>query len=83
MGIETVIVFGATGTQGRPQVKELLRQGYSVKAVSRKPDLLDHPDFAVPGMYRPTTMMSLHSTPRWLGWMRSSTRPNPWATWPG
>jgi uncharacterized protein YbjT (DUF2867 family) len=46
MDIKTVIVFGATGTQGRPQVKELVRQGYSVKAVSRDPKSLEHEDFA-------------------------------------
>lgn len=41
MKIETIIVFGATGFQGRPQVREALSQGYKVKAVSRDPKLLE------------------------------------------
>jgi uncharacterized protein YbjT (DUF2867 family) len=41
MNIETIIVFGATGFQGRPQVREALSQGYRVKAVSREPKLLE------------------------------------------
>lgn len=40
MKIEKVIVFGATGFQGRPQVREALAQGYKVKAVSRDPKAL-------------------------------------------
>ena len=40
MDIKTVIIFGATGAQGRPQVREALKQGYKVKAVSRDPKLL-------------------------------------------
>jgi len=46
MDIRTVIVFGATGAQGRPQVKELIKQGYNVKAVSRDANSLAHADFA-------------------------------------
>lgn len=45
MAIKSVVVFGATGTQGRPQVRELVAQGYKARAVSRKAALLDHPDF--------------------------------------
>lgn len=45
MTIETVIVFGATGMQGRQQPRELLKNGYNVKVVSRKLELLDGPDF--------------------------------------
>jgi uncharacterized protein YbjT (DUF2867 family) len=40
MNAEKIIVFGATGFQGRPQVREALSQGYKVKAVSRDPTLL-------------------------------------------
>jgi uncharacterized protein YbjT (DUF2867 family) len=40
MSVTRVIVFGATGFQGRPQVREALKQGYQVKAVSRNPELL-------------------------------------------
>jgi uncharacterized protein YbjT (DUF2867 family) len=40
MSAEKIIVFGATGFQGRPQVREALSQGYEVKAVSRDPTLL-------------------------------------------
>lgn len=40
MNIEKIIVFGATGFQGRPQVREALSQGYKVKAVSRDPQSL-------------------------------------------
>lgn len=45
MTIQTVIVFGATGTQGRQQPRELLKHGYKVRVVSRKPDQLNGPDF--------------------------------------
>jgi uncharacterized protein YbjT (DUF2867 family) len=41
MDIKTIIVFGATGFQGRPQVREALREGYKVKAVSREPKQLE------------------------------------------
>lgn len=41
MKIEKLIVFGATGFQGRPQVREALNQGYKVRAVSRDPRSLD------------------------------------------
>lgn len=40
MDIKTVIVFGATGAQGRPQIREALEQGYKVRAVSRDPQRL-------------------------------------------
>lgn len=45
MDIKNVIVFGATGVQGKPQVLEALRQGYTVKAVSRNPDAFSGPEF--------------------------------------
>jgi len=45
MNIKNVIVFGATGQQGRPQVREALRQGYRVKAVSRNPDAFNGPEY--------------------------------------
>lgn len=45
MAIEKVIVFGATGMQGRQQPRELLKHGYKVRVVSRKLELLDGPDF--------------------------------------
>lgn len=41
-----VIVFGATGAQGRAQVLELLRQGHEVRAVSRNPQAFAETDFA-------------------------------------
>jgi len=40
MSIKKIIVFGATGFQGRPQVREALSQGYAVRAVSRDPQAL-------------------------------------------
>lgn len=46
MNIRNVIVFGASGRQGRPQVREALRQGYRVKAVSRKPDAFNGSEYA-------------------------------------
>lgn len=45
MDIKNVIVFGATGVQGKPQVLEALRQGYKVKAVSRNPNAFSAPEF--------------------------------------
>jgi NAD(P)H dehydrogenase (quinone) len=45
MAIEKVIVFGATGMQGRQQPRELLKHGYKVRVVSRKLEQLDGPDF--------------------------------------
>lgn len=45
MTIQTVTVFGATGEQGRHQPRELLKQGYNVRVVSRNLERLDHPDF--------------------------------------
>ena len=45
MTIGTVIVFGATGMQGRQQPRELLKHGYKVRVVSRKLEQLDGPDF--------------------------------------
>lgn len=35
MSIQKVIVFGATGMQGRQQPRELLKRGYQVRVVSR------------------------------------------------
>ncbi len=46
MTIDTIIVFGATGMQGRQQPKELLENGYKVRVVSRQAELLDDPAFA-------------------------------------
>lgn len=37
MGIKNLLVFGATGTQGRPVVDAALRQGLNVRAASRDP----------------------------------------------
>ena len=45
MSIKNVIVFGATGLQGRPQIVEALRQGYAVRAVSRRADVFSAPEF--------------------------------------
>lgn len=45
MNIENVIVFGATEQQGRPQVREALRQGYRVKAVSCNPITFNGPQY--------------------------------------
>lgn len=46
MNVERVIVLGATGAQGIPQVRELCRRGFAVKAVSRRPDAFSAPEFA-------------------------------------
>lgn len=35
---ETVLVFGSTGTQGRPVAGLLLEEGYAVRAVTRNPE---------------------------------------------
>lgn len=43
MNIKTVIIFGATGMQGQPQIVEALRQGYKVKAASRNPSAFANP----------------------------------------
>ncbi len=45
MPIKNVIVFGATGLQGRPQIVEALRQGYAVRAVSRRADVFAAPKY--------------------------------------
>jgi uncharacterized protein YbjT (DUF2867 family) len=47
----TVVVTGATGALGRPVVAELLAQGHSVRAVTRRPNRADVPAGAhtVPG----------------------------------
>jgi len=37
-GRETVLVFGSTGTQGRPVARLLLDAGYAVRAVTRNPE---------------------------------------------
>lgn len=46
MAIKTVLVFGATGFQGRAQLLALVRQGYAVKAVSRDPSAFSDPRYA-------------------------------------
>lgn len=46
MTIEKVIVFGATGMQGRKQPRELIKHGYTVRVTSRMLEQLDEPDFA-------------------------------------
>lgn len=45
MAIRKVVVFGATGFQGRAQLLELLRQGYEVRAVARNPGALSDKEF--------------------------------------
>lgn len=50
MDIKNIIIFGATGVQGQPQVAEALRHGYKVKVASRNPNAFNGPQFkgAVP-----------------------------------
>ncbi|WP_168160007.1 SDR family oxidoreductase [Steroidobacter denitrificans] len=45
MNIKNVIIFGAAGQQGRPQVREALRQGYRIRAVSRRLDAFNDPEY--------------------------------------
>jgi uncharacterized protein YbjT (DUF2867 family) len=45
MTIRTVAVFGASGRQGQAQLRELLRQGYTPRAVSRNPHILANTEF--------------------------------------
>ncbi len=45
MAISKVIIFGATGVQGQPQVREALRQGYQVRVATRNPAAFAGPEF--------------------------------------
>ena len=45
MAIKTVTVFGASGRQGQAQVRQLLRQGYQTRAVSRQKGIFADPAF--------------------------------------
>ena len=45
MDIKSIIVFGASGLQGQPQVIEGLRRGYQVKAACRNPAMFDSERF--------------------------------------
>ncbi|MGP0022909.1 MAG: SDR family oxidoreductase [Streptosporangiaceae bacterium] len=45
MSIKTVTVFCASGRQGLAQVRQLRRQGYAVRAVTRRKPVIDGPDF--------------------------------------
>ncbi len=46
MSMTNVLVFGSTGAQGIPQVRELCRAGIAVRAVSRRPDAFSALEFA-------------------------------------
>lgn len=45
MKIKTVTVFGASGRQGLAQIRQLLAQGFWVRAVTRSPERFYRPEF--------------------------------------